>query len=99
MLDRKQKEKEIKEKSFLFNRFYSGEVTYKKFRSSLPINVSHVKVKRVYRILDALFKRVEVLDGRVTIEPYVGKDVANICLGNHLYEFEVKEISDKTKAK
>ncbi|MFL0270077.1 hypothetical protein [Candidatus Clostridium radicumherbarum] len=91
MLLRKQKEKELKERSLLFNRYSSSEVVYKNFKSALPIHVSDDKKKRIYRILDAFFKKVEELDGNILVEPYVGKDVATVIIGRHHYDFEVKE--------
>ena len=99
IVNRKQKEKELKERRLLFSRFYSEEVTYKDFKSSLPINVSDDKIKRIYRILDTLFKTIEVLEGKISVQPFIGKDTATISLGNHLYDFEVKEINNKTKTK
>jgi hypothetical protein len=99
IVNRKQKEKELKERRLLFSRFYSEDVTYKDFKASLPINVSDDKIKRVYRILGALFKTIEVLEGNISVQPYIGKDAATINLGNHLYDFEVKEINSKAKTK
>jgi len=88
---RKQKEKELRENSFLYNRYSSKEIVYKNYKSTLPIHVSDKNIKRVYRILDALFKTVEELDASISIEPYIGKDVAIIRIGRHFYGFEVKE--------
>jgi len=96
---RKQKEKEFRGNSFLYSRYSNKEIIYKNYKSTLPIHVSDRNIKRVYRILDALFKTVEELDGSVSIEPYIGKDVANIRIGRHFYGFEVKEEFKKKSKK
>lgn len=99
MLLRKKKEKEFKEKNYLFNRYYDEEILKRNFRSSLPISVSENNIKRVYRILNALFKAVEELDGIVVVEPYMGKDVAHVRVGAHSYNFEVNEKYKKNNGK
>lgn len=99
MLLRKKKEKEFKEKNYLFNRYNDEEILKRNFRSSLPISVSENNIKRIYRILNALFKTVEELDGMVVVEPYMGKDVAHIRVGAHSYNFEVNENCKKNNGK
>lgn len=91
MMLRKQKEKELRESRFFINRYSSEEVLYKNFKSSLPIHVSNNNIKRVYRILNALFKSLQELDASILIQSYWGKDVAEIRVGRHFYGFEVKE--------
>lgn len=96
---RKKKEKELRENRFFINRYSSEEVLYKNFKSSLPIHVSDNNIKRVYRILNALFKTLEELDASILVQGYLGKDVADIRVGRHFYEFEVKEEYKKSKNK
>lgn len=99
MLLRKKKEKEFKEKNYLFNRCYDEEILRRNFRSSIPISVSENNIKRVYRILNALFKTVEELDGIAIVEPYMGKDVVHVRVGAHYYNFEVNEKYKKNNGK
>lgn len=96
---RKQKKKELNEKRYIFNRYSSGEIRYTNFNSSLPIYVSDKNIKRVYRILNSLFNTLEKLDANISVEPYLGKDVANIRVGSHFYEFEAKEDYNKSSKK
>lgn len=99
MILRKKKEKELRENRFFYNRYSNGEILYKNFRSSLPIHVSDRNIKRVYRFLNALFKTLEELDASILIQPYLGKDVTDIRVGRHFYEFEIKEEYKKSKNK
>jgi hypothetical protein len=96
---RKQKEKELREDKFLLKRFPYREIMYTNFNSSLPIHVSDKNIKRVYRILNSLFKTLEKLDANISVQPYLGKDVANIRVGRHFYEFEAKEDYNKSSKK
>ncbi|WP_102398913.1 hypothetical protein [Haloimpatiens massiliensis] len=99
MMVRKQKEKELRESRFFINRYSSEEVLYKNFKSSLPIHVSANNIKRVYCFLNTLFKALEELDASILVQGYLGKDVADIRVGRHFYEFKVKEENKKSKKK
>lgn len=99
MQSRKQEEKKLREMSFPFNRLSNRDIKYTNFHSTLPIHVSESNIKRAYRNMDALFKMIEELEGRISIEPYYGKDVANFCIAQHFFRFELKEESTKKEHK
>lgn len=96
---RKQKEKELKENSFRYNFYASRDIKYTNFKSALPIKVSEKSINRAYRILDALFKTIEELEGNIYVEPYIGKDSAYIRVGQHFFHFELNEQPEGNKHK
>lgn len=96
---RRETEKDLKEKSMRFG-FYAGrDLKYTNFKSALPIHVSEKNTNRAYRILDALFRTIEELDGHISVEPYIGQDVAHIRVVQHSFNFKLQEEVTKKKNK
>lgn len=94
--NRHQKEKELKQSSgFYYSR--SENILYRNFKSSLPIHVSENNLNRAYRIIDVLIKTIEEMEGRVSVDLYIGKDVSHIIVLQSYYEIELREEGIKEK--
>lgn len=79
-----------------------SQVKYRDDSPVLPIDVSGKQSQRAFRIVDALLKTVENLNGKVTVEKYFErgtgtKDNATISVFRNSFTFQIREMMAKRR--
>lgn len=93
---RKKRDKELKKAEFNQGYYNTIKSKYRENQASLPISASVGNLNRCYRILDALFKTLDPMEGSVRVGLSSGQDVGHLRIPHSSFIFEVKE--EKRKA-
>ena len=71
--------------------YASVKSKYRDNKPIVPIYVSETNVNRVYRILDAMIRALDELEGHVHVSIEAGKDKAYFSIMHSVFYFEFKE--------
>lgn len=95
---RKKRDRELRRADFSPLYYAKVKSQYRDNEVILPIFVSDNNINRAYRIIDALIKAIEEMEGHVSLGPqYERKDSASIVLLHTSFGFEMKEKSKLIK--
>lgn len=96
---RKKRDREIEQASYSFSAKWEVEKKHRKNNAVLPIQVSSVHLKRAYRIIDALIKVLEDLEGHLNVSSnwQTQEDMASITIMNRSFTFEFTDNNQKKK--
>lgn len=101
--------RKVRDKEHKFREYFrytdislNSEVKYRDDSPVLPIDVSDKQSQRAFRIVDALIKTVENLNGKVIVEKYFGrgvgaKDNAKISVFKNSFTFQIREMMTKRR--
>jgi hypothetical protein len=94
---RKKRDKKLNRASFNSNYYANVKSKYRDNKAILPISVSESNINRAYRIIDAIIKTIEEMEGHTSVETQSGKDEAYFIVLHTAFYFEIKEEIKKGK--
>lgn len=92
---RRKRDKVLSRSNISPSYYSSVKSKYRDNKPIVPIYVSETNVNRVYRILDAMIRALDEMEGHVRASIEVGKDKAYFSIMHSVFYFEFKEESIK----
>lgn len=95
---RKKRDRALKQASFSTGYYASVKSKYRENKAITPISVSESNINRAYRILDAVIKTLEDMEGYTRVRIDNSKDIGYFVVMRTVFYFELKEEAKRKRA-